>query len=240
MNDRYDAIYARQSIDKKDSISIESQIEFCKYDLKGGDFKEFRDKGYSGKNTARPAFQELMHEIEAGRVRKVLVYKLDRISRSLLDFANMMAVFRQHGVEFVSSTEKFDTSTPVGRAMLHICIVFAQLERETTQMRIADAMYSRSMKGFRLGTTPAGFHLVPYKLNGINTKMLEATEEQKRCFPTARISRREKWNARGCRARSDADTVNALWLPRRTEKGTRIFVALSARTTKTPVKVPEN
>ena len=179
MNDRYDAIYARQSIDKKDSISIESQIEFCKYDLKGGDFKEFRDKGYSGKNTARPAFQELMHEIEAGRVRKVLVYKLDRISRSLLDFANMMAVFRQHGVEFVSSTEKFDTSTPVGRAMLHICIVFAQLERETTQMRIADAMYSRSMKGFRLGTTPAGFHLVPYKLNGINTKMLEATEEQK-------------------------------------------------------------
>lgn len=131
MNNRIDAIYARQSVDKKDSISIESQIEFCKYELKGGNCKEYKDKGYSGKNTERPQFQQLMRDIESGLVRKVVVYKLDRISRSILDFAKMMDFFQEYEVEFVSSTEKFDTSTPMGRAMLNICIVFAQLERET-------------------------------------------------------------------------------------------------------------
>ena len=128
---REDCIYARQSVDRKDSISIESQIDFCKYELKGGSCKVFKDKGYSGKNTDRPEFQKLLGEIRKGRVRRVIVYKLDRISRSILDFANMMELFQEYDVEFVSSTEKFDTSTPMGRAMLNICIVFAQLERET-------------------------------------------------------------------------------------------------------------
>ena len=90
MNNRIDAIYARQSVDKKDSISIESQIEFCKYELKGGNCKEYTDKGYSGKNTDRPKFQELVRDIKRGLIAKVVVYKLDRISRSILDFANMM------------------------------------------------------------------------------------------------------------------------------------------------------
>ena len=136
MNNRIDAIYARQSVDKKDSISIESQIEFCKYELKGGNCKEYKDKGYSGKNTERPQFQQLMQDIESGLVRKVVVYKLDRISRSILDFAKMMDFFQKYEVEFVSSTEKFDTSTPMGRAMLNICIVFAQLEREACEPRL--------------------------------------------------------------------------------------------------------
>ena len=93
MNNRIDAIYARQSVDKKDSISIESQIEFCKYELKGGNCKEYTDKGYSGKNTDRPKFQELVRDIKRGLIAKVIVYKLDRISRSILDFANMMELF---------------------------------------------------------------------------------------------------------------------------------------------------
>lgn len=118
---REDCIYARQSVDRKDSISIESQIDFCKYELKGGSCKVFKDKGHSGKNTDRPEFQKLLGEIRKGRVRRVIVYKLDRISRSILDFANMMELFQEYDVEFVSSTEKFDTSTPMGRAMLNIC-----------------------------------------------------------------------------------------------------------------------
>ena len=130
---REDCIYARQSVDRKDSISIESQIDFCKYELKGGSCRVFKDKGYSGKNTDRPEFQKLLGEIRKGKVRRVIVYKLDRISRSILDFATMMELFQEYDVEFVSSTEKFDTSTPMGRAMLNICIVFAQLERETIQ-----------------------------------------------------------------------------------------------------------
>ena len=70
MNNRIDAIYARQSVDKKDSISIESQIEFCKYELKGGNCKEYTDKGYSGKNTDRPKFQELVRDIKRGLIVK--------------------------------------------------------------------------------------------------------------------------------------------------------------------------
>ena len=79
MNIREDYIYARQSVDRKDSISIESQIDFCKYELKGGSCKIFKDKGYSGKNTDRPEFQKLLDEIRKGKVRRVIVYKLDRI-----------------------------------------------------------------------------------------------------------------------------------------------------------------
>ena len=119
--ERINAIYARQSVDKPDSISIESQIEFCKYELKGGSFKEYKDKGYSGKNTVRPQLQQLLSDIRKGEISKVIVYKLDRISRSILDFSNMMELFQEYQVEFVSSTEKFDTSTPMGRAMLNIC-----------------------------------------------------------------------------------------------------------------------
>ena len=74
------------------------------------------------RNTDRPKFQELVRDIKRGLIAKVVVYKLDRISRSILDFANMMELFQQYNVEFVSSTEKFDTSTPMGRAMLNICI----------------------------------------------------------------------------------------------------------------------
>ena len=187
MNNRIDAIYARQSVDKKDSISIESQIDFCKYELKGGNSKEYTDKGFSGKNTDRPKFQELIRDIENGLIRRVVVYKLDRISRSIIDFAGMMEMFGRYNVEFVSSTEKFDTSTPMGRAMLNICIVFAQLERETIQKRVTDSYYSRCLKGFHMsGVAPYGYKLEPHVMDGINTKRLvidpEAAEQIKLVF----------------------------------------------------------
>lgn len=141
--------------------------------------QEYTDKGYSGKNTDRPKFQELIRDIEKGLIRKVVVYKLDRISRSILDFASMMELLQQHSVEFVSSQEKFDTSTPMGRAMLNICIVFAQLERETIQRRMQDAYHSRSLKGFRMGSkTPYGFHTEPFVMDGIRTKKLVANPSE--------------------------------------------------------------
>lgn len=144
----YDALYTRQSVEKVDSISIESQLEYCKYETRGNPYKEYIDRGYSGKNTNRPAFEEMLEDIKQGKISRVIVYKLDRISRSILDFANMMDIFQKYNVEFVSSTERFDTSTPIGRAMLNICIVFAQLERETIQKRVTDAYYSRCKRGF--------------------------------------------------------------------------------------------
>ena len=176
---RINAIYARQSVDRADSISIESQIEFCKYELKGGSFREYKDRGYSGKNTTRPQLQQLLADIRRGEVEKVIVYKLDRISRSILDFSNMMELFQQYQVEFVSSTEKFDTSTPMGRAMLNICIVLAQLERETIQKRVCDAYYSRSQKGFHMGgKAPYGYRLEEIVMDGIHTKKLVEKPEE--------------------------------------------------------------
>ena len=167
---QYDAIYARQSVDRADSISIESQVEYCQYETRGGTYQTFIDKGYSGKNTTRPQLQAMMEAIHRGEIKRVIVYKLDRISRSILDFANMMAEFQACHVEFISCTEKFDTSTPMGRAMLNICIVFAQLERETIQMRVEDAYTSRSRKGFYMGgRVPYGYRLEPYMIDGKKT-----------------------------------------------------------------------
>ena len=99
MLNRINAVYGRQSVDRKDSISIESQIEFCEYELKGESYKAYTDKGYSGKNTDRPKFQQLMADIQKGLIKKVVVYKLDRISRSILDFATMMEEFQKYNVD---------------------------------------------------------------------------------------------------------------------------------------------
>lgn len=171
------AIYARQSVDRVDSVSIESQIEYCKYEVKKEEYLLYTDKGFSGKNTDRPEFQRMINHIKEGIIKKVIVYKLDRISRSILDFSNMMETFQTYGVEFVSSTEKFDTSTPMGRAMLNICIVFAQLERETIQKRVVDAYASRSKMGFYMGgRIPYGFRQSPINIGGVNTSQYQPVD----------------------------------------------------------------
>ena len=177
---RYDAIYARQSVDRADSISVESQIEICKREVVDGTAtKTYIDKGYSGKSLDRPDFQTLLHDMEAGFVRRVIVYRLDRISRSVLDFANLVDTFTRYGVQFVSTMEKFDTSTPLGQAMLMIVMVFAQLERETIQLRVIDAYRSRSRRGFYMGgKIPYGFRLRETTIDGIRTKMYEPVPEE--------------------------------------------------------------
>lgn len=177
----YNALYARQSIEKKDSISVESQLAYCRCEAHGEACIEYTDRGFSGGNTNRPAFEQMMQEIRSGRIKRVIVYKLDRISRSILDFANMMELFQQYHVEFVSSTEKFDTSTPIGRAMLHICIVFAQLERETIQKRVTDAYYARSRRGFYMGgRIPYGYRLADTVIDRIRTSMYEEVPAESR------------------------------------------------------------
>lgn len=166
------AIYARQSIDKKDSISIETQIEACKRCC-DGEFRVYSDKGWSGKNLDRPQFQQLLKDIKAGEISKLIVYKLDRISRSLNDFSNLMEVFRKYGVEFASTVETFDTSTAIGRAMLGIIMVFAELERENILLRVKDNYYARGEKGLYLGGVPVyGFDKLPTRLDGIKTSVL--------------------------------------------------------------------
>ena len=166
---RRDAIYARQSVEREDSLSIEGQLARCRVEAHE-DAQEYIDRGFSGKNTNRPAFQRMMQDICAGYIGKVIVYRLDRISRSILDFAQMMELFEEKQVEFLSSTEHFDTSAPMGRAMLNICIVFAQLERETIQSRVLDTYADRSRRGFYMGgRVPYGFALDALTLDGVRT-----------------------------------------------------------------------
>ena len=134
----------------------------------------------TGKDTtpADPTTSGEVSHIKLGLIKRVIVYKLDRISRSIVDFAKLMELFKQYNVEFVSCTEKFDTSTPMGRAMLNICIVFAQLERESIQMRVQDAFYSRCTKGYYMrGRTPYGFDTEPIVMDGIKTKKLVENAE---------------------------------------------------------------
>lgn len=174
------AIYARQSIDKKDSVSIETQINLCMREVVDSNQVEtYVDKGYSGKNTERPAFKRMMQGIKNGEINKVIVYKLDRISRSVLDFANLIEEFKQHDVDFRSTQEQFDTSSPIGNAMLNIAMVFAQLERETIQQRVYDNYQERGKKGYFMGGPPPyGFHRIQTMIGGKRVGMLEIIPEE--------------------------------------------------------------
>lgn len=175
---RIDAIYARQSIEKKDSISIESQIEMCKR-MADSDAVVYQDSGYSGKNTQRPAFSRLMDDVREGKIKRVFCYRLDRISRSVLDFSLLWKEFDTNDVEFTSITESFDTNTPMGRAMVIIIMAFAQLERETIVSRYTMNRYARSNSGvWAGGKAPFGFCIEKKVLNGKNQSVLAPVPEK--------------------------------------------------------------
>ena len=170
------AVYTRQSLDVKDSLSIESQLDACLNENGSAEYQHYNDKGYSGKNTERPAFRQLMADVRKGTIERVIVYRLDRLSRSLLDFAEMIDVFKKKDVEFVSCREKFDTSTPIGNAMLSIIMVFAQLERETIQMRVKDNYATRMERGAYDGVAPYGFDKAIAKVGDKQVHTLDVNE----------------------------------------------------------------
>jgi site-specific DNA recombinase len=115
------------------------------------------EAGKSAKNQNRPKLQELKRDIQAGKIKQVIVWKLDRITRSLLDFAELWALFRKHGVEISSVNEDFDTAGSMGRAMLHIIMVFAQLERELISERTTFVMKDRIERGLSNGGIRWGY-----------------------------------------------------------------------------------
>ena len=96
----------------------------------------YREEGHSGKDLKRPEFERLMQDVQSGRVNTVIVWKIDRLTRSLNDFSALWQALQDRGVELVSLNENFDTSTAIGRAMLSIVLVFAQLEREQTGEKV--------------------------------------------------------------------------------------------------------
>ena len=165
------AIYARRSVYSADSISIETQIEACKNAVSGEAIQIYKDNGFSGKNTDRPDFKRLMNDVKSGIIDKIVVYKLDRISRSVLDIAELTRDLEKYHVDFISATEHYDTTNPMGKAMLNMSATFAQLERENIVQRVKGAYISRSQKGFYMGgRVPYAFELEPTVIAGVNTK----------------------------------------------------------------------
>ena len=125
----------------------------------------YDDGGISGATLERPALERLLADIEAGRVDIVVVYKIDRLSRSLMDFAKLVGVFETHGVTFVSITQQFNTTTPMGRLTLNILLSFAQFEREVTAERIRDKIAASRRKGMWMGgNPPLGYDVKDRKL----------------------------------------------------------------------------
>lgn len=157
------ALYVRVSthhqIDK-DSLPFQrgELVNYAKYVLGIEDYEIFEDAGYSGKNTDRPQFQEMMTRIKSREFTHLLVWKIDRISRNLLDFCAMYDEIKSYGVTFISRNEQFDTSSAMGETMLKIILIFAELERKLTAERVTSIMLNRAQKGLWNGANvPLGY-----------------------------------------------------------------------------------
>ncbi|MBB6215997.1 site-specific DNA recombinase [Anaerosolibacter carboniphilus] len=160
------AIYSRKSKFTGKGESTQNQIEICKeYLCTHFDIQEYfiyEDEGFSGGNTARPEFQKMMRDATAKKFDILICYRLDRISRNISDFSDLIEVIGDKNINFVSVREQFDTTTPMGRAMMYIASVFAQLERETIAERVKDNMHQLARSGRWLGGTyPTGFRSEP-------------------------------------------------------------------------------
>ena len=152
------AIYTRQSVERADSISVEQQAQLCRDALTAREARSckiYTDKGFSGKSIDRPALRQLLADAEAGLIDKVLVYRLDRISRSVHDFTGLCAQLGARGVHFQSAAEGITLDdSPAGTVMAQIMMVFAQFERETIQRRVTDNYFARARTGMYLGGRP--------------------------------------------------------------------------------------
>lgn len=159
------AIYSRKSRFTGKGESIGNQVELCREYIRtafGQEYAEkaivFEDEGFSGGNLNRPGFKRMMEAARDRRFQAVVVYRLDRISRNISDFSTLIQELGRLGIDFVSIRESFDTSSPMGRAMMYIASVFSQLERETIAERIRDNMHELAKTGRWLGgTTPTGY-----------------------------------------------------------------------------------
>lgn len=159
------AIYSRKSKFTGKGESIENQIELCRQyiDLHFPTISKdkilvYEDEGFSGGNTQRPQFKNMMKSVREGNIGTIICYRLDRISRNTGDFAKLIDELDRRNIEFVSVRDNFDTTTPTGRAMMMMVSVFSQLERETIAERIRDNMHELAKTGRWLGgNTPTGY-----------------------------------------------------------------------------------
>jgi DNA invertase Pin-like site-specific DNA recombinase len=159
------AIYTRVSTDnqaEKEFSSCEAQEQKIRSFIASQNdwqvFKIYNDAGFSGATLQRPKIQELLSDLKKEKIDVVLVYKIDRLTRSPKDFYQLIEFFEQAKIDFISITERFDTSTPAGRLLRNIMLTFAQFERELTSERTKDKLLERAKKGLcNGGLTPFGY-----------------------------------------------------------------------------------
>ena len=167
------AIYGRKSIYSDRSDSVEAQFTMCRKYI---DFKfqgqiencaQYSDEGYTGANTDRPGLQSLLTDVQDDMVDILVIYRLDRLSRDIRDFSNIYSILIEHNVMFISIRENIDTNTPIGRAMMYVTMVFAQMERETIAERVSDGLLMLAQKGcWTGGIAPIGYKTKDIVLNG--------------------------------------------------------------------------
>ena len=176
---KYCAVYTRKSTEEgleQDFNSLDAQREACLSYIASQKAEgwvpvmdEYDDGDFSGGNLERPALKRLMEDIKAGKINTVVVYKIDRLTRALMDFSKLVEVFDQYGVTFVSITQSFNTTTSMGRLTLNVLLSFAQFEREVIGERVRDKIAASKKKGMWMGgTIPLGYiienrQLIPKK-----------------------------------------------------------------------------
>src|ERR1700689_837034 len=169
------AIYTRKSTDHNLDLefnSLDAQREACEAYIKSQAHEGWRlipghydDGAFSGASLDRPALQLLLSEVRAGKVDVIVVYKVDRLTRSLADFAKLVELFDQHAVSFVSVTQSFNTTSSMGRLTLNVLLSFAQFEREVIGERVRDKIAASKSKGIWVGgSIPLGYASVNKKL----------------------------------------------------------------------------
>lgn len=190
------AIYSRKSVLTDKGESIENQIKIIKtyFNNKNVNFEVFEDEGFSGKNTNRPSFTRMMKMVEMKKIDIVAVYKLDRIARNVIDFIKIYEKFEKNEVKFISVTEQFDTSTPLGRMMMYIIANFAEIERENLRSRVIDNKKELAKLGqWSGGNSPVGYKAIKVEHMGKKVPYLQI-DESKKHIPLLAF----KWLLEGC------------------------------------------
>jgi site-specific DNA recombinase len=178
------AVYTRKSTTEgldSNFSSLDAQREACEAFIKsqsGAGWRtipiQYDDGGFTGGNTDRPAFQQMIADIKDGKIDCVVVYKVDRLSRSLLDFAKMMEIFDRYNVSFVSITQQFNTATSMGRLVLNVLLSFAQFEREIISERTRDKIAASRKKGKWVG----GYPVLGYDIDPLNRRLIVNEKEK--------------------------------------------------------------
>ena len=187
------AIYTRVSTDQgleQDFNSLDAQYDASQAYIRSQQHagwtmvrSKYDDGGFSGGNTDRPALQRLMEDIRSGKIDIIVVYKVDRLTRSLADFAKLVELFDKHNVSFVSVTQQFNTTTSMGRLTLNVLLSFAQFEREVTSERIRDKVAASKRKGLWVGgMTPLGYDTKDRKIT-VNEPEAERVRTIFRTYP---------------------------------------------------------